>query len=237
MSERNGSTSRYSIYFSPAPEARLHELGSRWLGRDAVSGKFLDPGLPPHLSREHWLEVTESPRRYGFHATLKPPFRLAEGARLEDLQAALRDFATAHNGFEAPALAIGILGNFLALTLVEPSGQFARLAAECVAQFDRFRASSTAEELDRRLSNGLSAREREHVLRWGYPYVFDTWKFHMSLTASLPAQALQPLEQHLRERFASINPQPLAVDSVCIFHESQPGAPFREIDRVSLRSR
>jgi len=236
MQELNGNTSRYAIYFSPGTGAPLYRLGSRWLGRDASTGESLDPDLPGDIAREEWLRVTESPRRYGFHATLKPPFRLAENTTFGGLQAALRDFAGRHESFAAPPLGVAKLGNFLALTLSEPSAEFASLAADSVEEFDRFRAPATEQELAQRLGGSLPSRLREHVLRWGYPYVFDTWKFHMSLTCTLTEPSLPPLEWYLRHRFAPVYDQPLLVDSVCIFHEPSPGAAFRLVERAHLRS-
>lgn len=236
MSELNGHSPRYGIYFAPSPGAPLHSLGSQWLGRDAATGESLDPALSGDMRRDEWLKVTESPRRYGFHATLKPPFRLAEGAAFEDLRTALRDFAATHESFEAPPLGVGTLGHFLALTLSEPYEKLVSLAADAVGEFEKFRAPASEEELAQRLRGRLAPREREHILRWGYPYVLDTWKFHMSLTGSLPPPALPPLEEHLRHRFAPATQQPLLIDSVCIFHESHPGALFHVVDRVYLRT-
>jgi putative phosphonate metabolism protein len=233
MAQAN-NTSRFAIYFSPRREGRLFELGSRWLGRDAMGCHDLDPALPADFSVEEWRRVTESPRRYGFHATLKPPFRLAEGAPYEALRLALCDFAKHHKSFEAPQLQVSTLGRFIALTLSEPSLRFSDFAAECVSDFDRFRAAPTEQELALRLRDSTSPREREHVHRWGYPYVFDTWKFHMSLTGSLPAESLPPLHRMLTHRFESISAQPLFVDSICIFHEPHPGGPFRLIEHVDL---
>lgn len=234
MTSLNGSTSRYGIYFSPRSGARLHALGSQWLGRDAETGDALDPDLPESLTHDEWLRATKSPRRYGFHATLKPPFRLAEGMAFADLQSALRKFAAGHRSFEVPSLSISPLGRFLALILTEPSDAFSALAADSVSDFEMFRAPASEDELAQRLRDSLSPREREHVLRWGYPYVFDTWKFHMSLTGSLPPESLPPLALCLRERFAQISEQPMLVDSVCIFHEPYPGGPFQLVDRADL---
>lgn len=236
MPNPNGNTSRYAIYFCPSPSTPLYGQGSRWLGRDAATGAEFDPDLPDHIQYLDWLRATESPRRYGFHATLKPPFRLAEGATYEHLQATLHEVAERHDCFCAPSLRIGTLGRFLALTLSASCEEFRNLAAECVREFDRFRLPSTETELAHRLRDSLSPRERENVLRWGYPYVLDTWKFHMSLTGSLPPEELPPLEQYLRQRFASACSELLLVDSICIFHESHPGAPFCLLDRVSLRA-
>jgi putative phosphonate metabolism protein len=232
----SGNTARYAIYFCPRPSAPLYGQGSRWLGRDAATGVEFDPDLPDYIQCEEWLRATESPRRYGFHATLKPPFRLAEGATYENLRAALHEFAKRHECFCAPSLHIETLGRFLALTLSVSCDEFSDLAADCVREFDRFRLPPTEAELAQRMRDSLSPREREYLLQWGYPYVLDTWKFHMSLTGSLPPEALPPLEQYLRQRFASVCGQALLVDSVCIFHESHPGAPFQLLDRVNLRS-
>jgi putative phosphonate metabolism protein len=236
MPNLSGNTSRYAIYFCPSPSAPLYGQGSRWLGRDAATGAEFDPDLPDHIQYKEWLRAIESPRRYGFHATLKPPFRLAEDATYENLQAALHEFAKRHDRFYAPSLRIGTLGRFLALTLSTPSEEFCNLAAKCVSEFDHFRLPSTEAELAQRLRDSLSPREREYVLRWGYPYVLNTWQFHMSLTGPLLPEALPPLEQYLRQRFASVCGEALLVDSVCIFHESHPGAPFHLLDRVYLRS-
>jgi putative phosphonate metabolism protein len=236
MDEMNANAPRYGIYFAPEPGARLHCIGSRWLGRDASSCELLDPNLPEGIGHDEWLRATEGPRRYGLHATLKPPFRLATGVTIEDLHAALREFASRNHCFEAPPLQVAALGRFLALTLSEQSEKFSSLAAGCVSEFDRFRAPATEQELEHRLRDSLSAREREHVLLWGYPYVFDTWKFHISITGSLPQQSLPPLEQSLRRHFAPVCGQPLPVGSVCIFREPSPGAPFCIVDRVPLRS-
>jgi len=235
MPESNGNTSRYAIYFCPDAATPLLGLGNRWLGRDATTGESLNPDLPDHIRHENWMRVTDSPRRYGFHATLKPPFRLAENATFEDLQAALRVFAQRHSSFYAPPVAVGKIGRFLALTLSTPSENFSNLAADSVSEFDRFRAPATEEETAQRLRASLSPLEREHVLRWGYPYVFETWKFHMSLTSSIHTESLSLFEPHLRERFASACEQPLLVDSVCIFHEPYPGGLFHLLDRARLR--
>lgn len=237
MPECHGSTSRFAIYFCPRQDSLLFELGSQWLGRNAVSGKALDPDLPRGLAHPDWLRATQSPRRYGFHATLKPPFRLVEGANSEDLCNAVRAFASAHDAFEAPSLRVGTLGNFLALVLTEACEAFAEFAGECVRQFDSFRAPATEEEIANRLHDQLSEREREHVRRWGYPYVFDTWKFHMSLTGSLQNDSIPPLEKILARRFSSVCAHPVLVDSICIFHEPAPGSPLHLLERNDLRLR
>jgi putative phosphonate metabolism protein len=236
MPESNPDTSRYGIYFCPRSETHLHRLGSHWLGRDVTTCATLDPDLSDPIRREDWLRVTDTPRRYGFHATLKPPFRLAEGITVEDLQAALRDVARRHDRFETPRLGVRAIARFLALTLSEANEDLQRLAADSVSEFERFRAPSTELELAQRMTDSLSPRERAHVLLWGYPYVFDTWKFHMTLTSPLSPELIALFEPYLRDRFVSACEGPLLVDSICIVHQPSPEASFYLLDRVSLRS-
>src|ERR1700733_10722081 len=123
------SSSRYAIYFAPAEPSPLDRLGSHWLGRDARTGETMTPDLPASISLEAWRTATESPRRYGFHATLKPPFKLAKGASAEELKEAMARFAETHQAFELPHLSLGTLGRFLALILSTPSATLHNLAA------------------------------------------------------------------------------------------------------------
>ena len=67
----------------------------------------------------------------------------------------------------------------------EPSAALQALADACVEQLDRFRAPPSDAELARRRRASLTPRQDAMLVRWGYPYVFDTWFFHMTLTRRL----------------------------------------------------
>lgn len=230
-------TSRYAVYFAPTEQSALYRAGTHWLGRDVATGEPLPaPKLPEGLSERDWRVITESPRRYGFHATLKPPFSLAAGLSLDDLRGALHDLASVQTCFHAPHLRLGKLGRFLALILSEESAAFNELAAACVRELDRFRAPATESDIARRLRPEMPAKEREHLLRWGYPYVFDTWKFHMTLTNSLDQPLLTQIHEHLENEMVDVCKSPLYVDSVCLYQEPRAGEPFRLIERFSLRA-
>jgi len=228
---------RYALYFAPAAGTPLDRFGREWLGRDARSGDPVEPELPPEISRESWLKATEAPRRYGFHATLKPPFRLAEGKTLGELQVALEGFVQGRKPFTLPLLKVGRLGRFLALILSEPSSELHHLAAECVTLFDHFRPTPEPDDIDRRMSSAHTPEERENLLRWGYPYVLDTWKFHMTLTGSLQQEQLDIFEPHLRERCRAVCAEPLPCDAVYLFEEPAPNSAFRLIGSYPLCSR
>ena len=87
---------RYAIYFAPPPGSLFHTLGSRWLGRDAFTGEQLEQPAEPGLSA-----VTGDPRRYGFHATMKPPFALRDPVRPEALLRAVAALASEHEQMPA----------------------------------------------------------------------------------------------------------------------------------------
>jgi hypothetical protein len=228
------SAPRYALYFSPSETTPLARLGDQWLGRGAAANTRSIPELPHNISPLEWSSATEAAAGYGFHATLKPPFRLAEGATSMGLQEAVRSFAASRTGFAAPHLVLGTLGHFLALVLSKNSEVFSGFAAECVRDFDQFRAPAGELEIKMRMRDSLSPREHEHLLRWGYPYVLDRWKFHMTLTCSLSEGALQVFRVHLSRRFAEVCVQPLVVDSVCLVEQPAAGAPFRLLERFRL---
>lgn len=171
---------RFAIYDAPMEDA-LARFGATWLGWDVRTGSAT------RQADVHGLDdITMTPRKYGFHGTLKPPFRLAEGRSLEGLQAAVADLAGRSAPSQSGGLTLTTLGGFLALT---PTGDLAgleRVASTCVRGLDAFRASASEAELARRRSARLSARQEALLLAWGYPYVMEEFRFHLTLSGRLP---------------------------------------------------
>lgn len=217
---------RYAVYFTPPPEAPLTQAAARWLGRDAFTGQELENLPSPGLSPAEIAAATAEPRRYGFHATLKAPFRLAEGRTEAELIAALEAFSAARSPFAGPRLALASLDGFLALTPAEPSAQLDRLASEAVEAFEPLRAPLTEAEIARRRPERLLPPERANLQRWGYPHVFRQFRFHMTLTDRLTKADHPRFTEALGARFAPLLETPLAVDGVTLFREPSPGAPF-----------
>lgn len=222
---------RLAVYFVPRPETALGRFGAGWLGWDAGAGiarAFPEPeGLPRLLP-----EIVARPRRYGFHATLKAPFRLAAGRSQAELAEALGRVAAAHSRF-ALALRLEALGPFLALIPEAPSQALAEVAAACVTGLDAFRAPLDPEELARRRASGLDAEEEAMLLRWGYPHVLQTFRFHMTLSGPLPEAERAATEAVLRRRLAGVE---LVADfaDLCLCREAEDGL-FHVIARKSLR--
>lgn len=221
---------RYALYYAPAEHARLTGAASAWLGRSVFKGAAVAPPETDGLSREQWKSITGDPRLYGFHATLKPPFRLAEGRHEEELREGLRKFAASWRPFEV-SLQVGSIGGFLALVLAQPSPDFVQLAADCVRDFDEFRAAPHPDELTRRRRARLNEAQLAYLTQWGYPYVMEEWRFHMTLTASLDAPMFETARRHLAAVFEPICREPQRVDSICLFEQPEPGAPFLAMAR------
>ncbi|MSU88573.1 DUF1045 domain-containing protein [Rhodobacteraceae bacterium 2CG4] len=229
-----GDCRRYAIYAAPEPDTALARFGAAWLGWDAERGTAVPalqaPGLPRPLA-----EITRQPRRYGFHGTLKAPFRPVAGPRRAELEAALDRLAAAHAPVRlGRGLRLARLARFLALVPVEESRPLATLAEEAVAAFEPFRAALTEDELARRRAAGLNARQDALLQRWGYPYVMEEFRFHMTLTGPLQRHELDPVAEALRRRLPPLAGRPWTLASLCLFGEGDDGR-FRILRRAALR--
>jgi putative phosphonate metabolism protein len=220
------SAPRYAIYFVPAPETPLYRTGAALLGYDVYSGKPLPFPGGLALGYDDWFALTSEPRVYGFHATLKAPFRLAPGRTAEELAAQLRTFAAAREPV-AIMPAVRTIGSFAALIPVEPSPSIDQLAADCVRAFDGFRAPLNGDERRKRLAAPLSARRREYLENWGYPHVFEDFRFHMTLTGQIAPASQEAVLAGLRQSFAAIEGRRLAVDRVALLCQPDGNTPFR----------
>lgn len=218
-------TERYAIYYAPERETPLWRFGTSWLGRDPETGESLVARFG--LSEELHARVIDTPARYGFHGTLKPPFRLAIDASVSDLHDALEEFVATRQPIVLPQLHLGELGGFLALLPEGKSAALAGLAADCVTTLDRFRAPLTDAEIARRNPDGLEPGQRANLERWGYPYVLDAFRFHMTLTGRLAQDELSRIRPVLDRALAELIRAPVQVSSVALFHEPGPSEPFR----------
>lgn len=202
------------------PGTPLHQRGSTWLGRDAHTGEGL---AQPEV--DGLVRLTADPRRYGFHGTLKAPFALREGVGPEPLMRACAALAAGTVGFRV-RLKVGQLDGFLALVLDGDPTPLHDLAALCVRDLDGFRKSPTDGELARRRKAALTARQDANLLRWGYPYVLDDFRFHMTLTERLEPGDTARHASAARAHFAAELDAPVMIDGITLFHEPEPGAPF-----------
>jgi Protein of unknown function (DUF1045) len=207
----------------------LREKAERWLGR-SVSGDPVPTAAPAGWTRAAVDLITVDARRYGFHGTLKAPFRLANGRTQAELDAALTRFAASHASVVIPRLSLARLGGFFALVpgaqKEEAAGLYG-LADEVVTRFDHFRAPATEAEIARRDPAALTPRQRDLLAAWGYPYVLDEFRFHLTLTDRIPAARRPEVEHTLNDWFAEVVGADVPVDALALFTEAEPGAPFQ----------
>lgn len=211
---------RYAVYFAPPPGSPFHQLGSRWLGRDAFTGELLVQPSVVDIGR-----ITDDPRRYGFHATLKPPFALFDTVAPESLLRAAAALAAREECFRV-TLKVALLDRFLALVPCEPDEALYRIADRVVRELDGFRRPPSEQELARRRAAGLSPRQEQHLQNWGYPYVFEDFRFHMTLTERLSEAEAERIAADASEHFAPVLNAPVLIDGITLFEEAAPGAPF-----------
>jgi putative phosphonate metabolism protein len=227
---------RFAVYFSPPPGSAWWDAGSRWLGRDAATGTALEPPRFDGLAPETQQRLTADPRRYGWHATLKAPFVLSEGVGLDDLREALRALAASFTAFDMPALRVRRLGGFLALCPEGNKDAINAVASACVTQLAKLAAPLSSDELERRRRKGsLSTQEDALLVRWGYPYVLERYRCHLSLTGHLQGvdeTTVQRLEQAAQAWFEALPPCPF--DGLSLFAEPTQGADFVFVERWGL---
>ncbi len=221
---------RVAVYFAPRPDVPLFAAGATWLGRDPESDAPAPQPDVPDI-----VEVTAEPRLYGFHATLKPPMRLAEGRQWFDVLEASRALADRTAAFDLPRLSVQDLHGFLALRETIRCPPLEALADACVEHLDPFRAPPSAGELARRRRANLSAEQDAMLTRWGYPYVFNTWFFHMTLTRRLTAAEKARFQPAAEAWFARAVSVPRWVSDICLFTQASPDAPFVIAERLPLR--
>lgn len=224
----NPNDARVAVYYAPADT--LAAAGAAWLGRDGETNAGLrQPDLPDIAA------ITADPRGYAFHATLKPPMRLSAGRDWFALVEAARALAGRIAPFELPRLAVSDVHGFLALRETTPCPALQSLADACVGELDGFRAPPSEAELARRRRARLSSQQEQMLTLWGYPYVFATWFFHMTLTRRL-SEAEKAIYQPAAEaHFADAFRVRRFVTDICLFTQAGPGAPFTMAERIKLR--
>lgn len=217
---------RYAIYLTA--EGALAKAGAAWLGWDIATGRAV-----PHPAWDglDLPKITARPRKYGLHGTIKPPFVLRAPHRPSDLEAAALALCRSLAPVRLAGLQVSRLGGFLALTPIAAAADLAALAAHVVQELDSFRADPSEAELARRRQTTLTPAQEQNLQAWGYPYVLDQFRFHITLTGPLKdAEADIPL---VSKYFAPVLQGPVHVRSLTLAGERSDGM-FEQIARLPL---
>ncbi len=225
---------RFAIYYAPPVSSLLWRLSSGWLGRDA-SQRVSDKQDTPGVDRAALDRVVVSARRYGFHATLKPPMALRAKITANDLDRHLRDFCSENAPVTIGRVELRLVDGFLALVPVPQTRELSDFAGLVVETFDSLRAPMDANERARRRSASLSDRQIWLLDCYGYPFVLEQFQFHMTLTDRLPLDLRDPVIAAARNWFAPALTAPLTLDRLMLFHERESGSFFQRLDDYELK--
>lgn len=218
---------RYAIYYAPAAGSALDQFGTTLLGCDARNGAqvVFAEGIADAIP--DWQELTQDARKYGFHATLKAPFSLRDGSHEADLLSACAAFAATPRAIPLIRPVVESISGFIAMIPGDASPDLQQLAADCVTDFEPFRAPMTPQDRARRKPEALPPRQVEYLDRWGYPYVMEEFRFHMTLTCRLSDERRAQILAELQARFADLKLDGLAIDRIVLFRQEDKSARFR----------
>ena len=231
-----GSPPRYAIYFTPHPSTPLAQFAASVLGYDSFTGESATRIDLKGIAAAALEAATGAPRKYGFHATLAAPFYLDDKYTEVSLLEALDTFCDQFSPASLGSLRVNVLGDFIALT---PAGASPvdELARQCVMFFDAFRTPLGSDDIARRSNGRLTPRQQAHLMRWGYPYVFEDFRFHMTLTGSLGADEKPRFLGALIDAFAPLAGQTYDVDAVSLMRQADSHSCFKVIARKDLQGR
>nr|WP_315487678.1 DUF1045 domain-containing protein [uncultured Rhodoferax sp.] len=230
-------SARYAIYFTPTHGSPWWNFGAHWLGRDERNNQALVQPALSDLPAQQLLQLTAYPRRYGFHATLKAPFTLRDGVTEADLLARMRALALQLKQLALGPMLATRLDDFTAVIPHTAPAALASLAASCVTSLDDLRAPLSQQDLARCLAQNLDARQQELLMQFGYPHVLERYQLHFTLTGPIAEPLAQRVVGAVEDSIARLNQeQPLVLDRLCLFMESEPGANFVRLADAELQA-
>ena len=226
---------RYAVYFAPGGTSPWWTFGAHWLGRNACDDTPLPQPRIDEIAPKAMFDLTAEPRRYGFHATLKAPFRLVAGHDEASLMLRLQSLAQQLSPVALGPLTAVSLGSFVALVPATGNPQLQAFAASCVTELDDMRAALLPAELARRQPATLDFRGTELLAIYGYPHVLERFRFHLTLTGPTHAEMAAKVIRAATPDVDRLNGEaPLQLDRLCVFREASPGLAFQRIGDVPL---
>jgi putative phosphonate metabolism protein len=229
---------RYALYFAPAPLSPLQVFGARVLGYDPATGRNAShyPTIVDQVP--NWQLLARDPARYGFHATFKAPFELAPLRTEAELLSEVERAAWQWDTIDLGALAVGKISNFIALVPCQTPTGLSEFAQALVEHFDSFRAPTSDADRARRRPGRLTSRQRAYLDRWGYPFVLDEFRFHMTLAGPIKPQQIDFVRDSLERVFKTEVADwdaPVMIDALSVFKQPRRDGPFHVLSRHPLK--
>ncbi|WP_085902639.1 DUF1045 domain-containing protein [Kiloniella majae] len=225
---------RYAIYYAPRLDSKLGQFGNAWFGYNPVSHEAIPRPNVEGMAAQEIEYITRGAGRYAFHGTLRSPFKLRKNRSLESLDKSLKSFVTKARPIICGPLSIRSIGKFLALVPDDPENHIPDLAEQCIRTFDNFRLAPSKQELDRRRQAGLTSVQEELLLRWGYPFVMEEFRFHLTLSDKLDGMDLIKYQALLEKHCESLCEEAFVIDEIALFGDPGKGGKFEEISRYQL---
>ncbi|WP_425090781.1 DUF1045 domain-containing protein [Tropicimonas sp. S265A] len=224
---------RFSICITPDPDSDLARLGKHWLGWDIDQAVEL-PFLKVDNLKVSALSLTARVRRFGFHALLAPPFRLANGHSPLDLHHTAQALAAHLEALEFPGLYLSAEDDQLALRPMGDLAPLHRLQHIADQVFDEYRAPPPPDAAPQpRRRSELSAQQMQVVIGESLDPTKSERPFEFVLTEPRPRAEVTQLRQKLLPILSPNLPRPFHVQSITLCGEDQSGW-FRVIQRYPL---
>lgn len=142
-------------------------------------------------------------------------------------------FARTLAPIDIPPLELAIIGKFIALTPTTQSAALDKLSAACVRAFEAFRVPLSDEQLENYKQNRLTVHQEQMLEHWGYPYVMEEFRFHISVTDRID----DPTERDdvmtaLETLAASVLGNPIVVRDFTVFGQAGIDEPMVAIERI-----
>ena len=233
---------RVAIYFLPKKNSSLENFGKNLLGRDINKKKkisltrrqkyFINRGFTYF---DELKDYCEEPAKYGFHATLKAPFRLKRNVKTKNFYDVISHIAAQHSRFKIKGLKIVYSKKFTFITSRKPNKLLINLENDLVKHLDTFRAELNKTEIKKRIPDSLTFKQNKYLKEWGYPFVFDQFKFHMTLMNQNNNKLSNKQKLELEKLIYKISNNVIEFNEISLLGENKNGH-FEEIKRFKLNS-
>ncbi len=208
---------RYAIYYAPSENSELDLFGKCLLGWDPYKGvETTKSDLSKLPSFKKFSSLVLTPKQYGFHGTIKAPFKLKNEYTYNDLENKVREISKQIHSFYFDQLIIKKLGNFIGL-IPTNNLKVNAVSNKFVEELDYLRDELSESEIKKRKPHKLTSNQKQMLFKWGYPYVFDEFKFHLTLTSKLNVVEIDDVLRSLQNILKQVNLNKISFNNICIF--------------------
>ena len=232
--------SRYAIYYAPPKESNLEEFGRYWFGWDPLNAKLINNKQRINYLNGFGIKNLKNidknvliAKKYGFHGTLIPPFKLNKNYSTNTLFKKTEDIAKKFKKFKFYKFKLKKINNFYAFVQNKKNNNINKLSNRLVRELFKFRSPLTKKEIDRRNPSKLSKFQLNILYKWGYPYLMSEFKFHMTLASEVTGNKLYSELKKIENNKEIILNEINNFDKIYIFGENQKGM-FENLENFSL---